>query len=125
MPYPLSKKLVEGYAKALRQELWFHGIDVIIVRPGAIRTELLSQVRNLNAATPAWILAKPFLRFASTASTEIGRMLEPAEAARRIFRIANIRRPRPLYKLNNMLKLRLAALLPFTLTEKIVRRRLS
>ncbi|MCX6283477.1 MAG: SDR family NAD(P)-dependent oxidoreductase [Bacteroidetes bacterium] len=129
MAYPLSKKLVEGYAKALRQELRFHGIDVVVIRPGAINTELLKTVSGLACNEEAGLEGDPlraaFYAFASQASKEIGKVISPGQAAEFIYRVACVTRPKAVYRINNMLQLRIAALLPFGLLERIVHKRLS
>jgi NAD(P)-dependent dehydrogenase (short-subunit alcohol dehydrogenase family) len=125
MPYPLTKKLVEGYAKALRIELRFSGIDVVIVRPGAIKTRLLETVSNLKPAEGKWKLEKQFKKFAATASREIGKTISPEQAADLVYKVSGIHGPAPVYRINNMLQLRIAALLPFRLVEKIISRKLS
>ncbi len=129
MAYPLSKKLVEGYAKVLRQELKFHGIDVVVIRPGAIDTELLKTVSGLAGSEEAVQESDPlkaaFHAFASQASGEIGKVISPGQAAEFIYSVSCITRPRAVYRINNMLQLRIAALLPFGLVERIVHKRLS
>ena len=124
MPYPLTKKLVEGYAKTLRMELRFAGIDVIIVRPGAIKTRLLEMVSTINTDQEKWNLKKQFQTFAATASSEIGKTITPEHAANFIFEVSRIHHPAAVYKINNMLQLRIAALLPFRLVENIIYRKL-
>ncbi len=125
MPYPLSKKLAEGYSRALRQELRFLGIDVMIVRPGAIRTPLLQTVSTLDPADEGWRLAGPFTRFASAAPGRIGRTLTPEKAADFIHRKALVKNPAAVYRINNMTGLQLAARIPFSLMEKLVYRMLK
>lgn len=129
MPYPLSKKLVEGYAKGLRQELRHHGIDVVIVRPGAIDTGLLKTISELSIRLECKAETDPlqmaFQSFASQASKEIGIVISPEKAAAFIFRVSNTRRPSAVYRINNMVQLRIAAMLPFWLTELLVRKRLA
>jgi NAD(P)-dependent dehydrogenase (short-subunit alcohol dehydrogenase family) len=125
MPYPLTKKLVEGYAKALRIELRFSGIDVVIVRPGAIRTRLLETVSRLNPEEGRWSLEKQFKKFAATASLQIGKTISPEQAATFICKVSSIRHPSAVYRINNMLQLRIAPLLPFRWFEKIIFRRLQ
>jgi NAD(P)-dependent dehydrogenase (short-subunit alcohol dehydrogenase family) len=139
MPYPISKMAVEGYAKTLRQELKFSGIDVVIVRPGAIRTGLLENVLNLKSAArlpakqvsspPAgeagWRLSTQMGKFAEDAPKNIGKVFEPEEVASFIFKVSQKPKPRAVYKINNSLQLKIAALLPFSLVEKLVRRQLT
>jgi len=131
MPYPITKKALEGYAKILRQELKFSGIDVILIRPGAVRTQLLETVRNLKSAVGSrqsvagsQHIIEPFRRFASIASGEIGKTISPEKAASFIYHLSLISKPSAVYRINNMLKLKLASLLPFRLTEVLVRKKL-
>ncbi|HNY01680.1 MAG TPA: SDR family NAD(P)-dependent oxidoreductase [Bacteroidales bacterium] len=125
MPYPLSKKLAEGYAKALRQELRFLRIDVVIIRPGAIRTRLLQTVSTLDPAANGWRLAKPFSRFAAAAPGRIGNTLTPEKAAAFIFSKTVAPRPSAVYRINNMLALKVSAMIPFGWMEMIVHRMLA
>lgn len=124
MPYPLTKKLVESYTRVLRIELRFSGIDVTVVRPGAIRTRLLETVTNLTPVKGLWKLEKQFQKFAASASAEIGKTITPEQAASFIFKISAIRDPAPVYRINNMLQLRIAAMLPFRWLEKLIYRKL-
>jgi len=128
MPYPLTKKLVEGYAKAIRQELKFRGIDVVIIRPGAIGTELLKTVSGLSGkfenAEETDSLRKAFHSFCAQASKEIGRIVTPEKVAESIFRISNVSRPKAVYLINNMIQLKIITILPFWLMEFLVRKRL-
>lgn len=125
MTYPITKKALEGYAKALRIELRFAGIDVVVIRPGAIQTDLLKSVSALDPDRESWNLQEPFRRFASSASKKIGKTISPEEAAEFIFKVAGISRPSAVYRINNMLQLRIAALLPFGWVEKGVLRILN
>ena len=143
MPYPISKMAVEGYAKTLRQELKFSGIDVVIVRPGAIRTKLLDNVIRLKSAVSShqspvgsdvitgskapkyWQLNAQMQKFAEDAPKNIGKVLEPEEVAAFIYEVSQKTNPKAVYKINNSLQLKIAALLPFGVVEKIVRRRLT
>jgi NAD(P)-dependent dehydrogenase (short-subunit alcohol dehydrogenase family) len=125
MPYPMSKQLVESYAKALRMELKFFGIDVVVIRPGAIQTQLLNVVSALSPASGIWKLEKPFKKFAAMASREIGTTISPEKAASFIFKISGTRYPSMVYTINNMMQLRLAALLPYGIWEKMILMRLG
>jgi NAD(P)-dependent dehydrogenase (short-subunit alcohol dehydrogenase family) len=132
MPYPLSKMGVEGYAKVLRQELRYIGIDVVIVRPGAIQTGLLENVLKLKSAigsrqsaVDSQHLASKMAKFAEEAPKNIGKVLRPEEVAAFIYKVAQKQNPKAVYTINNSLQLKIAAILPFSLVEKVVRRRLT
>lgn len=47
--YAASKHAVEGYADSLRRELMLHGIDVVIVAPGAVRTPIWDKAEREDA----------------------------------------------------------------------------
>jgi len=136
MPYPLTKRAVESYAKILRQELKFRGIEVIVIRPGAIRTRFIDDLAHIGVTAipgsrekqrhpvsdPA--LSKAFERFAASVPGEVGKVISPEKAASFIYRVSRITHPRPVNRINNSMRLRVASLLPFGLLEKIVKHRL-
>lgn len=124
MTYPITKQTLEGYSKTLRQELRFLGIDVTLIRPGAIDTPFLDHVRRMKNPVPDSLLNSPFEKFAERAPGEIGRKISPSKAADLIYRIATVKRTRPVYQINNDMRLSLASLMPFSLVERMVYRRL-
>ena len=124
MTYPISKQTLEGYVRTMRQELRFLGIDVILIRPGAIKTAFLENVRKMKNPVPGSLLAGPFEKFAAQAYQEIGKTIEPAKVAKYIFRIAVAEKPKHLYKIHNSILLSIASILPLWLIEQMVYRRL-
>ena len=125
MPYPLTKGLLEKYNKVLRQELRFLGIDVTVINPGPINTQILGYISNIRFPVSDPILDRIFRRFASQAPKEVGTILEPEKLAGFIYRISLKRNPKAVYRINNSLKVRLIGLLPFGLFEKMVHWRLK
>ncbi|MCA8889666.1 MAG: SDR family oxidoreductase [Parvularculaceae bacterium] len=47
-PYAISKHALEAMSESLRRELIVHGIDVVIIGPGAIRTPIWSKSDELD-----------------------------------------------------------------------------
>lgn len=47
-PYAMSKHALEALSESLRRELLIHGVDVVIVGPGAIRTPIWGKADELN-----------------------------------------------------------------------------
>jgi NAD(P)-dependent dehydrogenase (short-subunit alcohol dehydrogenase family) len=124
MTYPISKQTIEGYTKTLRQELRFLGIDVTLVRPGAIKTPFLETVKNIKNPVSDSLLKGPFEKFAAKAHGEIGKTITPSTAAKFILKVAEAKKIKLVYKINNSMQLNVASLLPFWLTEQLVYRRL-
>jgi NAD(P)-dependent dehydrogenase (short-subunit alcohol dehydrogenase family) len=125
MPYPLTKNVLERYSLVLRQELRFVGIDVVAVRLGAVQTPILEAVHHISWPVSHPVLNKTFRTFSAQAKTEIGKVLTPAKAAGKIYRIALSPKPKAIYRFNNMLKLRISTLFPFPWLEKAIYRRLK
>lgn len=125
MPYPLTKRLIDAYGKVLRQELHFYGIDVVIIRPGAIATRFIRQLSRIQYPVKHPALRKAFEAFASSVPSEVGKTISPAAAADFILRVAQLHRPKAVYRINNSWMLRLASLLPFSVLEQTIRKKLS
>jgi hypothetical protein len=47
-PYAISKHALEALSKSLRVELLKHGVDVVVVGPGAIRTPIWAKADEIN-----------------------------------------------------------------------------
>lgn len=124
MTYPISKQALEGYSKTLHQELRFLGIDVVLIRPGAINTPFLDTVKNVKNPVSDSLLKVPFEKFAKQAHGEIGKTIDPSIAAKFILKIARAKKIKLVYKINNSMQLRVASILPFWLIERIMYRRL-
>jgi len=122
MPYPLTKNVLESYAKVLRQELRLNGIDVIIIRPGAIRTQFVKNLSNINYSISNIRLRSAFRKFTSSLHGEVGKVVSPEKAAEFIYRVSRIPNPNAIYRINNSLKLRIAARIPFSTMEKVMQK---
>jgi len=73
-PYATSKHAVEAYSDALRRELMFVGVDVVIIQPGPFRTAMTGGIGAAFAA--ATVPGSPFERLAR----KVGRMAAGEEA---------------------------------------------
>ncbi len=48
-PYSMSKHALEALSESMRRELLMHGIDVVIVGPGAVKTPIWAKADDINA----------------------------------------------------------------------------
>jgi NAD(P)-dependent dehydrogenase (short-subunit alcohol dehydrogenase family) len=122
-PYQTTKLALEGLSDVLRRELAPIGVRVATVRPGAIETELFRAMSAIAPPAEGSRLAPSFARFArALAGRPPKRVSAPEDVAAVVLRAATDRRPRPHYAINNMLALRIAALLPARLADAVVAR---
>jgi NAD(P)-dependent dehydrogenase (short-subunit alcohol dehydrogenase family) len=121
--YQTTKLALEGLSDVQRRELAGLGVHVTTVRPGAINTELFSAMAAIENPVADSMLAKPFSRFARMLATRPpSKVSEPAEVAAVIARAATEPKPRAHYEINNMRRLKIAAALPESLTDKSFRK---
>ena len=71
-PYNASKFAIEGLSEALRRELLIQGVDVIIVAPGAVATEIWGKAKEEDIAPYANTPFYPALQRVFTHMQEIG-----------------------------------------------------
>lgn len=96
--YAASKHGLEGLSDALRRELMLHGIDVIVIAPGSVKTPIWDKARNHDvsayARTP---YAEAFKRYADfiDASEASGIPVERVSAL--VWHALTTRRPRARY----------------------------
>jgi NAD(P)-dependent dehydrogenase (short-subunit alcohol dehydrogenase family) len=121
--YQTTKLALEGLSDVQRRELAGLGVHVATVRPGAINTELFTAMAHIENPVRDSKLAKPFSRFARMLATRPPtKVSEPAEVAAVIVRAAIEAKPRAHYEINNMRRLKVAAALPDTVTDRSFRK---
>jgi NAD(P)-dependent dehydrogenase (short-subunit alcohol dehydrogenase family) len=122
-PYTVSKCALQAYADALRRELMFVGMRVVVVQPGAMRTPLLGGALAMFGAGkkdrtlfPAELdLVRRML------SREWEKGMEPADVARVVVRALHSRRPRAIYRVGNDPFRGMLAMLPAAWTDALIR----
>jgi NAD(P)-dependent dehydrogenase (short-subunit alcohol dehydrogenase family) len=108
--YHASKFAVEGLSDALRQELRPFGIDVVVIEPGAIRTEWSGiAVESGLSASGDGPYAERMRRAVGILSNGEARASDPDVVARAIEKAVTSRRPRTRYAIGSGAKPILAA----------------
>lgn len=121
--YSASKHAVEALSDALRAELRPFGIDVVIVEPGFINTELGDHMTTAEPANgnPYAALTAGFTSFLQQ---RIAGGADPARLARLLARVTEARRTRTryLFPSSSRLVIGLSALTPDRLTDRALLR---
>lgn len=112
--YAVTKTAVEKYAYSLRMELRLHHIDVSVIRPGAVQTNMLgastAALDNLCRNTKLYSYnADRFRRIVNSVET---RNIAPEKIARIAEKALTAKRPKYIYNINRNILLRLLNFLP-------------
>ncbi len=126
-PYAMSKHAIEAYSDALRRELMFVGVPVIVVQPGPFRTDM---VGGIDAAFAASVRPdSPFARLAGRvgrmAAAEHRRAHDPAVLAEVVWTAATARTPKSRYSVRPDLRRRLLDRLPVPVVDRLLQRMLA
>ncbi|MEH3128674.1 MAG: SDR family NAD(P)-dependent oxidoreductase [Mycolicibacterium neoaurum] len=126
-PYSGSKFALEAVSDALRREVGPHGVEVVVIEPGAVRTEMLGRVIAGARDTVAAMTAEQRRRYAglvravsaqAEASTKSG--LPAGAAAAVIAKAITAPNPRPRYTVGREAALlSVTRLLPDRLLDRI------
>ena len=100
--YSVTKSTIEKYAYSLRMELNLLGIDVSILRPGAIKTKLLntstSELDNFCQNTN--IYRKTSKEFKKIVNNIEAKNVAPEKVAIKIEKFLSVKKPKYVYKIN-------------------------
>lgn len=125
-PYAMSKHALEAMSEALRRELTVHGIDVVIIGPGAIRTPIWAKADDLDVERYKNTEYFDYLVGVRNTMKSFGDAgLEPEEVGRLALRILTMPNPKTRYPiLRNMFAMwSLPNLLPRRLVDKAILKR--
>ena len=100
-PYSASKHALEGFSHALRRELMIHGIDVVIISPGSIKTPIWEKVEDTREAVRDSVYGDVIDRFRKGFVKEADQGLEVSVFADELFSIFQKRSPRARYAILN------------------------
>ncbi len=110
-PYPNSKIALEAFSTSMRQELNLLGIDLIMIRPGAINTDLIQDVKSTKPLKNSPYESQ-FQNFLKLAKEDVGKMVEPKEVAQLINKVILAKNPKRNYSINKNRKISLLANFP-------------
>jgi NAD(P)-dependent dehydrogenase (short-subunit alcohol dehydrogenase family) len=129
-PYSSSKHAMEGLSNALRLEMYPFGVDVVLIEPGYIVTNLANTAAALMEPYADKIKSGPYARiyagaFAGSSSARTKSKTTPEDCARVMLKAIEAPRPKPRYGVTPLARsVKLAKrLLTDSMIDAIVRRR--
>lgn len=121
--YAITKSTLEKYAYSLRMELQLLGISVSVIRPGAVKTDMLgvstSALDKFCDSTEHYSCNAT--RFKKIVDSVESRCVAPERVARVALRAIKAKRPKYVYKLNRNPLLLLLGILPKSVQTGIIR----
>ena len=120
--YGITKSALEKYAFSLRMEVSLLGMHVSIIRPGAVKTQLLDDtMANINAFCDNTELYKENSRkFLGIVNAVESKHVKPERVAKLVAKAVCAKNPRYVYNLNRNLGLRLLSILPHRMQVGII-----
>ncbi len=125
--YAITKAALEKYAFSLRMELQLLGCKVAVVRPGAVKTDMLpasvGALGRFCAGTKLYpVNAERFKRIVERVEA---RSITPEKLARKVLRVLKKKSPRFAYSINRNPLLLMLGALPRRMQFRIIRKVLS
>ena len=122
--YAITKTALEKYAFSLRMELQLLNVSVSVIRPGAIKTDLLSastkELENFCASTKLYSYnADRFRKIVNGVETK---NLSPEKIAKIALKALTVKKPKYVYNINRNVLLKILNILPKKLQTKIIKR---
>lgn len=120
MPYPNTKIALEAFSTSMRQELKILGVDLIIIRPGAMDTKLITDVKEVDTPNPNSAYKKEFKKFTTLAQKDVGKMVHPDKVAKLIQKAIQAKNPKRIYSINKNRKIGIVLMFPLWLRDKLI-----
>ncbi|BBH18431.1 short-chain dehydrogenase/reductase [Nocardioides baekrokdamisoli] len=126
-PYATSKHAIEAYSDALRRELMFVGVDVVVIQPGPFRTAMTGGIEAAFQA--ATVPGSPFERLARKvgrmAAGEQAKAHDPAVLAEVIWQAATAAKPKARYSVKPDPARTLMHRLPTSVVDRLLKKTLG
>ncbi|WP_418002811.1 SDR family NAD(P)-dependent oxidoreductase [Mycobacterium sp. PDNC021] len=121
-PYAMTKHAIEAYSDALRRELMFVGVRVVVIQPGPFQTTLTQGITDAfaRAVIPGSPFA-PLVRKAAAVGAQAHRRAhDPELLARVVWKAATSKHPDIRYSVRPDLQRSLLHLLPTALADQLI-----
>ena len=124
--YQSTKMALECLSDVMRRELQLFGVHVAIIRPGAIRTELIEDAKRVEIKAEGSRFEPYFPKLREMVVRGMPTTVsEPEQVAQLVYHAATDPKKKVMYRINNDLKQRLALLVPKKLMDRLILRMLG
>jgi len=121
--YQATKMALECLSDTMRRELQLVGVHLATIRPGAIRTHLIEETLKVEVDLENSRFAPFFPKLREMVLRGMPKKIsEPADVAAVVYLAATDPKKKAMYRINNDLKQRVAALMPKGVIDKLLLR---
>ena len=124
-PYAVSKQALESLFNSIKLELLLKGVRSILIRPGAIETQLLQDTIKFNSDQSNSLFKNEFANFINAIPKYIGNVSSPETVAKLVLKAATSSKPKDVYHINHNKLVGLLSRLPMKLQTIIIRKSLQ
>lgn len=124
-PYAVSKQALEKLHFGISQELMLKGICTVLIRPGAIQTNIMDETVNFKPKDSNSLFKEEFKKFIESVPKYIGKVNHPDEVAKLVFRASTANNPKRIYKINHNPWVTLLSALPKKLQDWSIKQQLK
>ncbi|HEY9115620.1 MAG TPA: SDR family NAD(P)-dependent oxidoreductase [Bacteroidales bacterium] len=124
-PYAVSKQALEKLYFGIKQELMLKGVSSVLVRPGAIQTNIMDETVNFKPKNPDSLYKEEFKKLIDSVPKYIGKIKHPDDVAKLVFKAATAKNPKRVYKINHNPWVTLLSALPKKLQDWSIRHQLK
>jgi len=120
--YPASKIALEALSVSMRQELSLLGVKLILLRSGAINTDLIKNMGDIHVPAEKSRYGRFYLKFMEKAAEDVGKREDPDKVAGMVKKALTEKRPKNIYTINRNNTISFFSLFPEKIKEYLLRR---
>ncbi|MCB2207437.1 MAG: SDR family NAD(P)-dependent oxidoreductase [Bacteroidetes bacterium] len=123
-PYAVSKQALESLYDAIKIELSLKGVKSILIRPGAIQTQILVDTLRFKSENYKELYKNEFDKFINLVPKYIGKISKPDKVARLVFKAGIAQHPKEICSVNHNPLVTILSALPYKLKNYLIKRSL-
>jgi NAD(P)-dependent dehydrogenase (short-subunit alcohol dehydrogenase family) len=124
-PYAVSKQTLESLFNAISIELSLKGIKSILIRPGAINTNILDKTLHFKKSSEETLFKKEFDKFVRIVPSYINKVSSAQMVAQVVYKSAMVKKPKKVYSINHNPLVTILSLVPRRIRNYILHKSLS
>jgi NAD(P)-dependent dehydrogenase (short-subunit alcohol dehydrogenase family) len=124
-PYAVSKKALEALYESIKIELSLKDVKCVLIRPGAMQTEIIDKTINMQDIEDDSVYSKEFQNFKKSVPGYINKISRPAEVAKLVLKAGTIKNPIDIYSINHHFLTTMLSCLPKKWQQQLIKNLLS